>query len=479
MNIIRNLESFLVGQISFPASNALFNRRGIMRQYRGLKRTQFASTDELRALQFRKTKSILEYANQFVLFYKERFAKIDFHPEDFKELEDLRHIPTLKRSELIEFRQQLVDTRWHEAMRKADISKRKPGEPLPFALFRGKQLIQNRSSGSTGSPTIFYENGSISAASWATELRVKSWFGIAPGSREARMVRITIDQAKKKKRASFALRRLLWNQLTLPGASLTEEDLAFAAKALKKGKPNVLWGATATLKCLAEFLKESPNLSQYPSPELIITWAAPMYEHERVALEEGFQCPATNIYGGCEVGHIGAKCEQGTMHLNQETVLLEEEFPQREQPSELIATSLVPSPMPFIRYRMGDLGKLGNSSCSCGKNLQILEEFTGRTNEIYSSKSGFRISPGFWCYTFTNKLLGATVKRFQIVYRPNDHILVRIVRGTAYSQETENELKTSIVSRTFPSAKIEFEYPDDIGPALSGKYQMVVNQSGN
>lgn len=477
MNIMNRVHSFSVRHFTFPISNALFNRRGIIRQYNSLKRTQHLSQDELRSLQFRKTKSILEYAFQHVPFYRERFSQINFQPEEFKRLEDLRHIPPLTRDELINNRHKLIDSRWLNTAKKADASKRKPGEPAPLALFRGRHLVQNRSSGSTGAPTVFYENGSISAANWANELRLRSWFGIPSGSSEARLVRITIDEAQNGNRISMRLRRWLWNQFTLPGASLTREDLSYSANQLKRHNPKILWGATATLTCLAELLRESPELSRRIRPELVVTWAAPMNSTEYSIIKESFGCPVTNIYGGREVGHIGARCEHGAIHLNQETVFLEEEFPQETDPSELIATSLIPSPMPFIRYRMGDLGKLGQSPCSCGKSLQVLEELTGRTNEIYTSSSGFRISPGFWCDIFTPKNLGSSIKRFQIIYRPNDVIVVRIVRGSTYVQKTELELKKSIQAKTPSSIAIEFEYPHEIWPALSGKYQMVVNES--
>lgn len=447
-----------------------------MKQYRSLKRSQFASRDELRTLQFQKVERALEHADEHIPYYQKLFKQIGFDPRDFKQLDDLRHIPPLTRNDLIEHRHELVDARWQSAIEKADNSSLGPGAPLPFAIFRGKPLVRNRSSGSTGAPTIFYENGSISAASWATELLLRDWFGIPPGAREARIARVSIDYVTKTK--SVALRRLLWNQLALPGSSLTEEDFAFAAKAIFRFRPRVIWGGTPPLVGLSDFLKSHPGLFPEPGPDLLITWSTPLYEHEQATLTEAFQCPVSNIYGCREVGHIAAMCEAGSMHINQEAAYLEEESPHSDEPSELLATTLTPTPMPFIRYRMGDLGRLTDSSCSCGKNLQVLEEITGRTSEVFTNSEGRMIAPGFWCHTFEDIKLGNSVKRFQIVYRPNKRILIRIVRGESYTSDTESHLKTSIIANLFPGAMIDFEYPNDIHPTVSGKYQMVVNETG-
>jgi phenylacetate-coenzyme A ligase PaaK-like adenylate-forming protein len=163
--------------------------------------------------------------------------------------------------------------------------------------------------------------------------------------------------------------------------------------------------------------------------------------------------------------------------VNQETVYLEEENPNSQHPSELIATSIIMSPMPLIRYKTGDNGKLSTSVCSCGINLQTIGYLEGRTNEVFTSRDGHRISPGFWCEIFMDNSLERTVKRFQVIYKPEDNIQIRIVRGRNYNKSIESHIKSSILSAIFQGSKIEFKYPNEIKPAPSGKYQMVVNES--
>ncbi len=477
MSAWRKLEAGIIGNILFPLSNSVFNRRGILNSYRQFIRNDFTDPESLKQIQFARLRTVIGYANQHVPYYRRLFKNIGLEPLDIQSPEDIRSIPPLSRQDLVDHRLDLIDERWRQAAEKAEKDDRPPGEPLPFARFRSKghQLIRNRSSGSTGAPTVFYENGSITASNWANELRLRQWFGIKPGEREARMARVSAEYLRNSK--VVVMRRWLWNQLALPGVSLTEEDHAFSAGELRKFEPKVLWGFTSALTGFAEYIKNHPEAAPKNGPNLLITWAAPLYDHERAILEEVFRCSVTNIYGTRELGHIAGRCELGNLHLNQESIYLEAEDSSKDSgPSELLATTLMPTPMPFIRYRTGDLGKISSDRCECGRTLEMIGEFTGRTGETFTTSDGRLIAPNFWCRTFMDTSLGEAINRFQVVYRPNDVIVIRLVKGPDFGPHIEKRLNSSIITNLFSSAKLVFEYPDEIAPQLSGKYQMVVNE---
>jgi len=120
MTIYRRCEEWLYGRVLFPISNSVFNRRGILACYDQLLRTQFASSDELREIQFGKMKAVLHHAATWVPYYKEVFRKTGFDPRDFKDMEDLRGLPPLTRQALVEHRLDLVDTRYRSAAEQAD-----------------------------------------------------------------------------------------------------------------------------------------------------------------------------------------------------------------------------------------------------------------------------------------------------------------------------------------------------------------------
>ncbi|MEN8142664.1 MAG: hypothetical protein ABFQ82_03590 [Thermodesulfobacteriota bacterium] len=468
-----------IANVTFAFSNYLMNRKGIMANYRQLMRSENSPYESLQDTQLNKLVRVLQYANDRVPYYQKKFREIGLDPRDIKRLEDMEAIPPLTRQDVIENRADLVDSQIAASMPVADNSSRGPAEPLPLARFRKHKLVRNTSSGSTGAPTIFYEDGSVTALNWVHELRFRKWFGIDPGAREARLARISVDYMPKS--TSHRLRKLLWNQLILPGVNLQEGDYDLCARRIQEFRPRVMWGFTSAFTGLAEHIKKNSDRLQPYSPELIITWAAPLYDHERELLAEVFDCPLTNIYGAREVGHVAAQCREGVFHINQENYLVEtvpvDEVPSDEGAGELLVTPLIETPMPFIRYRMGDIGKVTPSACGCGKSLQEMRSFLGRTGEVFKTRDGRMISPNFWCRTFMDAKMAGAVERFQVVYLKNGNIAIKLVRKPNYSQDTESHLRRHLERNFQAGTEVRFDYVETIKPQLSGKYQMVMKET--
>lgn len=480
MSVIEKAETYLVGRLTFPLTNYLFNRREILSRYDSLRQSEWYGPERLRDLQLQKLKRLIAYAYDRVPFYTKRFRDIGLLPGDIKSLEDLKRIPPLCRQDVINHRHAMVDSSLAESVVFADQSGRGPGEPIPFAPLCRHKLVRNTSSGSTGAPTVFYEDGSRTALNWVHELRLKSWFGIMPGSREARMVRLSTDYMPRSR--TIRLRNRLWNQLIVPGVNLTDADYAVCVEKLSAFRPRVLWGFTSALAGLAEYLRRS---GIDPAPwgiQLAVGWAAPVYDHERKILEEVFSCSVSNIYSAREVGHVAGQCPRGSYHINQENIFAErDEQPvegEGREAGEILVTTLDISPMPFIRYRMGDIGRVAESTCGCGRTLPVLQDFLGRTGEVFRARDGRMISPNFWCRTFMNVKLAGAIKRFQVVYVSDSFMRVRIVKDIKYTDATEQLLRDHL-RKNFPhDMTFEFAYVPEILPQVSGKYQMVVNEMG-
>ncbi len=478
MAIFEMAEELLIGRLAFPFTSYLLNRRKILSRYDELCQTEWYPQDKIRDIQLQKLKRLIKYAHDNVPFYTQRFRDIGLEPEDITTLDDIKKIPPLSRQDVIDNRCTMVNSSLSTSVSFADKSQRNPGEPIPFAPFHHHKLVRNTSSGSTGAPTVFYEDGSQTALNWMHELRLKSWFGIKPGAREARMVRLSTDYLPGSR--ILRLRNRLWNQLILPGVNLTDDHYKVCVDRLEVFRPKVLWGFTSAVAGLADFIRRN-GIDPFPwGIKLVIGWAAPVYEHERTLLEEVFACPVSNIYGARETGHIAGQCPHGSYHINQEHLLAERyELTGRDvdqEEGEILVTTLDISPMPFIRYRMGDIGKIEASACGCGRSLQVLKDLLGRTGEIFRTRDGHMISPNFWCRTFMNVKLSDAIKRFQVIYVSDNAMKIKIVKNKNYGEATESILREHL-KKNFPQDMVfTFEYVPEINPQLSGKYQMVVNE---
>lgn len=476
--MLETFDNWLVGNVSFPVTNYLFNRKGVRAEYARLLRSEYDSPERIEQLQIKKLRAVLRHAYDFCPYYTAKFKEIGILPEDIKTLADVSRIPALSRQEVIANCESMVDFRQRCGLDAARHSKRPPGAPVPLGRFRGKKLVRNTSSGSTGAPVIFYDDGSMTAVSWAFEMRLRKWYGIDPGAREARLARISVDYMPKD--FQVWMRKRLWHQLMLPGVNLADKEYAFCLAKLREFRPRVLWGFTSALAGLADYIRRTGEDVRDCSPDLAIGWAAPVYEHEEKILRNVFHCAVTNIYGAREVGHVAAWCPEHTWHINQEHMLVESNGDPRDgEMGEIIVTPLDVSPMPFIRYRLGDLGRPALSRCGCGRTLQVLEDFLGRTGEIFVTEDGRMIPPNFWCRFFMVDGQSQFVERFQVIYRRPDFITIRIVKRQGFSEGTEEDMR-KILRKNF-SAKVyfEFEYVPRIDPQISGKYQMVINETRN
>ena len=469
----RQLHELIVGRITFPLTNALYNRRRVMSTYRQLLATETMPPERLRELQLDKLRKVLFFADRWVPFYRERFAQAGLVPEDVRSLSDLSAIPPLTREDLVEQLPRLIDRRQRAAFQRAVKTDRR-GQPIPFAPFRRNRLVRNTTSGSTGTPAVTFEDGSTSALSWATELRCKQWFGVGPGAREARLKRVANEETPPW--LQVKMRQYLWNQLPLPGLNLVEADHRENLSRISRFQPQVLWGCTTTLVRMAEFVQQrGQRLPFYP--KLIITWSEPLLVHEKALLEETFQCPAANIYGGREVGHLGATCPEGVLHSNQESFFLDTGRPYSEDcPGELMVTTLFETPLPLIRYQMGDLAELGSQTCSCGRTLQTIRRLSGRSVERFVTSEGRTISGVLWPQVFAKDPGCLGVRRFQTVYRPDGGLCFRIVRGGRYSSKTEDFVRDYVHKNIQADLRVVFEFPDEIPVGPSGKFPLLVDE---
>ena len=478
--VLDKIKRELVGRGTFPATNWLLNRKRIRRTYGALMDSDLWTTRMLTEVQLRGLRRTVTHAQQWCPFYADRLRSVGVDAKDIRQLADIRRIPPLTRQDLIDHRLELVDRRLRDSVDVADRSSRPPGLPINFAPFRRHRLVRNTSTGSTGTPVVFYEDGATTAMTWAHEMRMKRWFGLAPGEREARFARVSTEFVANSK--SLRVRQQLWNQLIVPGMNLGEDDYALCLERIAAFRPKILFGITTALTGFAKYVRQRSVPTASVRPDVVITWASPLYDHERALLHETFDCPVSNIYGSREVGHVASVCPHGSLHLHQENYYVEVEHDptsgNTDGPGQLLITPLFPTPMPLVRYRIGDVGELAASDCACGRQHMVLHKLLGRTAEIYTTATGRTIPPNFWCRAFMNESGSNHVEQFQVVLESAGGLRFRVVRRPSYTDQTEANLRQYLSEQLQDDTSLAFEYVDHIESAPSGKFPMVIDQRG-
>jgi phenylacetate-coenzyme A ligase PaaK-like adenylate-forming protein len=260
---------------------------------------------------------------------------------------------------------------------------------------------------------------------------------------------------------------------------LREEDHARSYERIMEFKPKILWGFTSAMSELAKYMIDNNLSIGDASPNVAITWAAPLYDFEEKRIETAFNCKVTNIYGTREVGHIATRCPEGSMHINQESLYVENKDEENESPesgNEILATSLVKVPMPFIKFETGDIGEVNESNCKCGRHLNVINNLLGRTGEVIFDKDGKMIAPNVWCRFFMEGKLASRINRFQIRYMKNKDIEMKIEKGKNFNDETHNLIVNKFYDQFSSDNKLTVNYVDKIEPQKSGKYKMIINE---
>lgn len=86
------------------------------------------------------------------------------------------------------------------------------------------------------------------------------------------------------------------------------------------------------------------------------------------------------------------------------------------------------------------------------------------------------ISPNFWCRFFFINQFSNAIRRFQVIYKKDKNLKIRIERDENFSQDTEDYIKEGVKKNFSGDTTLELNYVEKISPQISGKYKMVINE---
>jgi phenylacetate-CoA ligase len=191
---------------------------------------------------------------------------------------------------------------------------------------------------------------------------------------------------------------------------------------------------------------------------------------DRAAVARVFGARVLEYYSSKEAGHIALPCPLGTMHINEESVLVEIIDDDGQPcpvgvPGRVLVTPFFQTAQPLIRYEQGDIAEFG-PPCACGRHSRTLKPVLGRSYALFRHPDGRAVSRfmpnaarvtlncSFWQIAQTGPL------DFEIRYVP-------------LSPDTEADEKafTSLFKEIyFEDANVIFRPVSSIAPTKSGKY---------
>jgi phenylacetate-CoA ligase len=127
--------------------------------------------------------------------------------------------------------------------------------------------------------------------------------------------------------------------------------------------------------------------------------------------------------------------------------------------------------MPFIRYNLGDSGRLLDGECACGSPFPLMEMGMCRRNDWIRTRAGKSIHPG----VFIHLLDGQTqIRQYQWVQTGLDRIVLNLVASERLNTEMQAKLIDKIRQAMGADVMLEVNYLDEIPRTVSGKQRFVI-----
>jgi phenylacetate-CoA ligase len=431
--------------------------RRILKRLDELNRTQWLGRDELLALQRDKLQRLVEYAYQYVPYYRRTFEQAGFHPDDLrKDPASLRKLPILTKAIIRENFDEMLTT-----------------EPQ-----RRRRMSKLATSGSTGHPLIFMQDSNFRDYVTADIQRHLGWAGWEMGEQQALIWGAIVDASLWR---SLRTRIIdwVWNRFQTNAFVLTDETLTAFANRVQRQRPRILFGYASSLYRFAQFVRQGryQNITfdgVFPTAELLLPAV-------RQYLEETFQGKVFNRYSTLDLGGVACECEAHTgLHISAENnyveILCGGRPAEPDEVGDIIVTNLNNWGMPFIRYSIGDVGAwYAGGDCPCGRSLPMLQAIEGRTVDTFRTRDGRTVWAGFAGAAY-RCLASPAVRQFQVIQKSLDKMIVRLVPDGEVSQSTLDEIVRAIQTAFGDNVEVEFEFMDEIPTLPSGKHQYAMSE---
>ena len=418
------MSSFLTKNIFIPISHFRRSLRSDMRPVfeayqEGLKfrRDSLGWSDEQKNVWIlERLRFSLRRAARETTYYEELFQKIGFDAESDFSFEDFAKLPILEKEDVQNAGGELVTN---------NISREK--------------LKKDATGGSTGTPTQIWlgceEMGwKESGSDFAFEL-----FDIPKGAKTAYFWGHHLDpQASEslKDRLQTFMTNIRWFDCF----RLSPEIFQKYHEEFEKWSPDVIVAYAGALGHFAEYLKENDIKPQNYPNKCFVTGAEKLFPEHRKTIEEVFNKPVHERYGGRDFGQLGYQIEPNKnleFTMDWAWALVEPET--NEGNSSILITKLHADGMPMIRYRVGDVGKFPKNSKS-GHPAFKLKEVIGRDLDRIWLPDGKFIH----AIQLPHLMKDFPVKEFMIIQEENYDVEIQVVPKNGFDSKDETKILQTV-----------------------------------
>jgi phenylacetate-CoA ligase len=239
-------------------------------------------------------------------------------------------------------------------------------------------------------------------------------------------------------------------------------------------QPKILRANPSYLRLVAEQIRDQETKPLHP--KTLISNGEVLDEQTRMYLETVFECPVFDWYGAHEATNAAWECSKHEgKHIDADTLILETirngEPVGPGEKGEILVTNLLSYGMPFIRYRLGDIGILDNHKCSCGRPFPLLKSVEGRIVDSFILPDGSAVTPK----AVMTVIQGTpSVSRYQAVQESENKVRIELMARPSDPPVALDELAERCHKLLGDDVEIESVITDRT--ALKAKFRPVISK---
>lgn len=238
---------------------------------------------------------------------------------------------------------------------------------------------------------------------------------------------------------------------------------------------------------MMEALEAQPSMRDSLRIRIGVLGAEPWTREMRKKIENSMNICAFNNYGLAEMGGPGVAIEcpaKSGLHVWEDHFIMEVVDPKTGEPleveeqGELVLTPLNREAMPLLRYRTGDLTRILDGQCDCGRAHRRIDWFMGRIDDMIKVR-------GIGIYPSNIERIIASHREsngnFQILLTGIDDITVKfeVRNGISNDQAAMNTIRAKVFEEikdlTLLRTNVE-ALPQGTLPRSEGKAKRVLDQ---
>jgi len=417
--------------------------------------------DGLRKMQYKLLKSLVCRLYSFSSFYHDRMKEQNVHPDDIREIADIKKLPFMFKRDLRDNYPNRIFTAPQEELVRYHVSSGTTGKPTVVG-YTQRDLDHWTDSLARGLTAIGLGRGDVIQVSYGYGL-FTGGLGMHYGAERIGATVLPTSVGNTERQIELM------------------QDLEATAIACT---PSYLLHIGEVAEKMGVDIKKDTCLRAG------ILGAEPWTEGMRSRIENWLGIKAYDIYGTSELsGPMFTECsEQNGFHVWPDIAYVEIIDPKTGEPQapgekgELTITMLQKEALPMIRYRIGDISSINEETCRCGRTSPRVSRIQGRVDDMLIIR-GINVFPSQVEYTLMT--IPEVGQHFQIVVERTgalDDMLVRVeLTKESFSdkiadlmrirQNVEHRLRNALNV----AVEIELVEPGSL-PRFEGKSKKVIDK---